>query len=46
MPKEYAYCKKSEIAAGKSEKRAKGICAGMYFKRHGMTVGQAHKKGL
>ncbi len=31
---------------GVPEKRAKAICAGMYYNRHGITVKEAHKRGL
>lgn len=46
MPAEYVRCKESYIKKGISEKTASGRCAAMYFKRHNMTVNEAHKKGV
>lgn len=46
MPKEYEHCKESYIKKGTSEKKAKEICAGMYYNRHKMTVKEAHKRGI
>ncbi|AZU97802.1 hypothetical protein PGDDIFCJ_00175 [Thermus phage YS40_Isch] len=46
MPKEYEHCKESYLKKGVSEKRAKAICAGMYYNRHGITVNEAKKRGL
>jgi len=46
MPKEYEKCKESYIKKGISEKKAKAICAGMYYNRHGITVKEAKKRGL
>jgi hypothetical protein len=46
MPKEYEKCKESYIKKGTPEKRAKAICAGMYYNRHGITVKEAEKRGL
>jgi len=46
MPKEYEHCKESYLKKGVSEKKAKAICAGMYYNRHGITVKEAHKRGL
>lgn len=46
MPKEYEHCKESYLKKGISEKRAKAICAGMYYNRHGITVKEAKERGL
>lgn len=46
MPKEYEHCKESYLKKGVSEKKAKAICAGMYYNRHGITVNEAKKRGL
>lgn len=46
MPAEYTHCVESYTKKGVSLKTAKGRCAAMYFKRHGVTVNEAHKKGL
>lgn len=46
MPAEYTECVGSYTKKGVSLKTAKGRCAAMYFKRHGTTVNEAHKKGL
>jgi uncharacterized membrane protein len=46
MPKEYEKCKESYIKKGTPEKKAKAICAGMYYNRHGITVKEAEKRGL
>jgi hypothetical protein len=46
MPKEYEHCKESYLKKGVSEKKAKAICAGMYYNRHGITVKEAKKRGL
>ncbi len=46
MPKEYERCKESYIKKGTPEKKAKAICAGMYYNRHGITVKEAEKRGL
>jgi uncharacterized membrane protein len=46
MPKEYERCKESYIKKGTPEKKAKAICAGMYYNRHGITVKEAKKRGL
>ncbi len=46
MPKEYEKCKESYIKKGTPEKKAKAICAGMYYNRHGITVKEAKKRGL
>ena len=46
MPKEYERCKESYIRKGTPEKKAKAICAGMYYNRHGITVKEAEKRGL
>lgn len=46
MPAEYMACVKSETARGKSRKVAQRMCAISYFKRHGISVNEAHKKGV
>ena len=46
MPAEYLHCKESYMKKGVSEKTASARCAASYFKRHGVTVNDAHKKGL
>lgn len=46
MPKEYLECKKAYMEKGVSERTASARCAAMYFKRHGITVNEAHEKGL
>jgi hypothetical protein len=46
MPKEYEHCKESYLKKGVSEKKAKAICSGMYYNRNGVTVKEAHKRGL
>jgi cation transport regulator ChaB len=46
MPAEYLACKQSYIKKGISEKTASARCAAMYFKRHGVTVNEAHKRGV
>jgi hypothetical protein len=46
MPVEYTECVKSYIKKGISEKIAKARCAGAYYKKHGMTVKEAHDKGI
>lgn len=43
MPKEYEECVKTEKKKH-SEKDAKRICAIAYYKRHGVSVNEAHKK--
>lgn len=42
MPKEYEKCVESEKKKH-SEKDAKRICAISYYKRHGISVNEAHK---
>jgi hypothetical protein len=44
MPAEYLKCVESEKKKGKSEAEAQKICAIAYYKRHGETVKEAHKK--
>lgn len=46
MPKEYTKCVEAAVKGGKTRKAAKAMCAATYYKRHGMTVTQAHKKGV
>jgi len=46
MPKEYEHCKESYLKKGVDEKKAKAICAGMYYNRHGITVNEAKKRGI
>lgn len=46
MPKEYEHCKESYLEKGMDEKKAKAICAGMYYNKHGITVNEAKKRGL
>lgn len=43
MPKEYKECVKTEKKKH-SEKEAKKICAIAYYKRHGVSVNEAHKR--
>jgi hypothetical protein len=46
MPKQYEKCVASYTKKGMSEARAKSICAAAYYKQHGMTVKQAHQRGI
>lgn len=46
MPAEYVKCVESYVKRGVSRKTAKARCAAAYYKRHGVTVNEAHKKGL
>jgi len=46
MPAEYTNCVKSSMKRGVPAKEAKARCAGAYYKRHKMTVNEAHKKGI
>jgi hypothetical protein len=46
MPKEYESCVASYVAKGMDRQKAKGICAGAYYKAHGITVKQAHARGI
>jgi hypothetical protein len=43
-PKEYVACRESEIKSGKTRKVAQRICAIHYWKVHGQTVMQAHRR--
>lgn len=42
-PKEYEACRDSEMRSGKPEKKAKKMCAIAFWKRHGVSVNEAHK---
>lgn len=44
MPAEYLKTKKRLMEKGKSEKEAKRIAAIAYWKRHHVSVNEAHKK--
>jgi len=46
MPKEYTNCVKSYVKEGVVLKTAKARCAAAYYKKHKMTVKQAHAKGI
>lgn len=46
MPKEYLKCVESELKAGKSKDDAQRICAIAFYKRHGISVNEAEKKGM
>lgn len=46
MPKEYTSCVKGYTAKGVPLKEAKARCAAAYYKRHKITVKEAHKKGV
>jgi hypothetical protein len=46
MPKDYEQCVESYTRKGMSTGKAKAICAAAYYKRHGMTVKQAHDRGI
>jgi hypothetical protein len=45
LPEEYVNCYKGYVAKGVPLKEAKARCAAMYYKRHGVTVKEAHKRG-
>ena len=45
MPADYVACKESYMKKGISEKTAKARCAAWFYKKHGYTVNEAHKKG-
>jgi len=45
MPADYVACRDSYIKKGVSEKTAKARCAAWFYKKHGYTVNEAHKRG-
>lgn len=46
MPKEYTNCVASYVKDGVATDVAKARCAAAYYKKHKMTVKQAHAKGI
>ncbi len=46
MPAEYTACWKSLTRKGVPVREAKGRCAASFFKRHGITVNEAHERGV
>jgi hypothetical protein len=46
MPKKYLKCVESELDKGKSKDDAQRICAISFYKRHGISVNEAHSKGM
>ena len=45
MPADYIACRDSYVKKGVSMKTAKARCAAWFYKKNGMTVNEAHKKG-